>query len=254
MKDRPDTGIVVLHCGRFPRDKVTAELDREPFDPGPGIAAQIAAEWSTRLRQAQDMGAELFDGPLVRLVSWSVVEGELRLGLQPTGYKDFVGTNLRDPSLPPAKRADPLGNSALVFTSDDRIMLGRRSGKVFGHPGRVHCIGGHIEPDRHLTGRRLDTFAAISDEVIEELNVEAKDIAEITCLGLVRDAATHQPEQMFAVRVNLTSRELHPRGPEHETLAAVVNSAKEIEKFLADCGEMMVPAASACLAAYLGKK
>ena len=251
MKDRPCAGIEVLHCGRFPRDRVIAELDSEPFDPGPGIAAQIAAEWTTRLRQAEDVGAELFDGPLVRLVSWSVDKGELRLELQPTGYKDFVGTNLRDPSLPPAKRADPLGNSAMVVTSDGKIILGHRSNKVFGHSGCLHCIGGHVEPDRHLAGGRIDTFEAIADEVTEELNVERSQIREIICMGLVRDSKSLQPEQVFTVELDMLARELHPTGPEHDTLAAVIDSPEEIEKFLADCGEMVVPVALACIRAHL---
>jgi hypothetical protein len=251
MKDWPDKGTELLACGQFRREQVTAELEREPFDPGPELAALIAAEWITRLREAEEKGSELFDGPLVRLVSWSKKRGRLRLRLQPTTYREYIGTNLRAPSLPPEKRADPLGNSALVRTADGKIVLGRRSGKVFRYAGRIHCIGGHIEPQNNVEGGRLDTFAAIIDEVTEELNVEREQVADVVCCGLVRDAVNRQPEQLFTVQVDVRAAELRPQGPEHTELISLVDTPVEINKFLADCGEMIAPVARACLYAHM---
>jgi hypothetical protein len=251
MKDWPDQATELLVCGQFKADKVTAEIEKEPFDPGPELAALIAAEWITRLREAEEKGSELFDGALVRLASWSEKRGRLRLKLQPTTYREYIGTNLRAPTLPPERRADPLGNSALVRTADGKIILGRRSDKVFRYPNWIHCIGGHIEPQNHIEGDRLDTFAAIIDEVTEELNVGREHVTEVVCCGLVRDAVTRQPEQLFTVQVSVRAAELRPVGQEHSELIAVVDGPAEIKKFLSDCGETIAPVARACIYAHM---
>jgi len=250
MEGWPDKGVEVVVEGRFGPHQVYAWLMDEPFDPGEEAAAAIEAEWTSRLAETEARGGVLFDGPLARLASWEVSGGTLRLGLQLTGYKTFVGTNLRDPSLPAERRADPLGNSAVILTSDGKIVLGRRSGRVHGHPGLLHCIGGHVEPGRRADGGLIDTFADIVDEVTEELNVEPGQIREMVCLGLLRDSASRQPEQIFTCKLDMAFAQLRPRGEEHDELVALDNSPAGIDRFLEELGARTVPVARACLSAH----
>lgn len=238
--------------GCFRAGEITAELIESRFESGSELEKVIEQEWKARLAGAADRGAELFDGPLARLVSWEVLGNVLQMSLQRTSYRYFVGTNLRDPDLPDAQRADPLGNSAVILSADGRVILGRRSSKVHGHPGWVHCVGGHVNPERRVSKGVLDTFESIIDEVVEELNVERDDIEDIVCHGIVRDAASRQPEQLFTVQVKLRSDQLRPTGSEHAALVAFPDSRKEIDKFFDECGEFTVPVARAALRAHAG--
>jgi len=247
-----DRGTETLVAGSFAPEQVAAELIGRPFYPGPDLAWEIDLEWDLRLREAEARGAEFFDGELARLVDCELREGVLQLRLQRTSYKAFVGTNLRDTSLPDHLRADPLGNSAVVVTADGKIIVGRRSEAVFGHPGWYHCIGGHIDPDLHADGRVVDTFRAVTDEVTEELNVMADELEEIVCLGVIRDAASRQPEQLFAVRLRREAHELLARGGEHESLFPIDDTPEEVERFLGESGDKTVPVARAALRMHAG--
>src|SRR6185436_13408984 len=72
----------------------------------PEAAALIEETWQQALQQP---GIELFDGPMCRLESWSVVSGILRLVLSRTSYKLFFGTNLSHPEL-----SDQFGKNVLA--------------------------------------------------------------------------------------------------------------------------------------------
>ena len=147
-----------LALGRFVAKLVETEFDVIPFNPGAELKEEINGEWAKREPEASEKGARLFDGGLARLLDYKVVRNVLHLSLQKTSYKTFVGTNLRAPDLPDDKRADPLGNSAVIVTADNRVVLGSRSSVVFGHPEMIHCFGGHIEPKRDYRSGQIDTF------------------------------------------------------------------------------------------------
>ena len=250
MKGWPDRGTEILAVGLYAAEDVRAIAVQHAFDPGEMHARAIEEEWAKRLAEAEERGGLLYDGPLLKMVRCDVNGHVLRLLLQPTSYKMFVGTNMRNPSLPAELRADPLGNSAVVVSADDRIVLGRRSTRVHGHPGRLHCIGGHVEHGEHGDGDLIDTFASIVAEATEELAIEEDQIVENICLGIVRDVASQQPEQVFRIRVDVAGGELRTRGSEHESLVLIENSREEVERFIDANADSLVPVARACLLAH----
>lgn len=243
-------GTEEIVTGRFLPGQVTVEYDPAAFNPGEEFAGIIEDEWGRRLREAEERGGVLFDGPLARLDGWDLRGNYLHISLRRTSYKVFVGTNLRDPGLPANKRADPVGNSVLIVTSDNKIILGRRSETVYGHPGWIHCLGGHIEPERDAVGMKIDTFASMAAEIVEELDIEREDISEIICLGLIINKESKQPEQIFYVGTGKSSEELKPRGSEHSGLVAVGNDAASIDEFLRKEKGDVVPVAAGALRAY----
>jgi hypothetical protein len=130
----------------------------------PQIDALIDAEWEARRRAHPTV--ELFNALKFRLAHVEVAAPAadecaatpppmtLHLGL--TDYKSNVVTNVATASAALDRRdvADALGVEALVITSDDRVVLFRRSARVAECPGFYCCPGGHAEPSRVVAALR----------------------------------------------------------------------------------------------------
>ena len=82
------------------------------------------------------------------------------------------------------------------------------------------------------------------------VDVSMGQIAESVCLGIVRDIASRQPEQIFSIRLDVAAGDLRPRGSEHDSLVSLANSREEIERFIAANEDSLVPVARACLLAH----
>ncbi|THG05888.1 hypothetical protein TEA_030112 [Camellia sinensis var. sinensis] len=126
----------------------------------------------------------------------------LHIGL--TDYRTFVGTNLSllwEKFLVPSEddcrqcqhTSNPLGNGAIVETSDKRILVLQRSHNVGEFPGHYVFPGGHPEPEEiaiashqcgkdknntELINRKIsqEMFDSIIREVVEEIGVPATSL------------------------------------------------------------------------------
>jgi len=112
----------------------------------------------------------------------------LHLGL--TDYRTFVGTNLNplwenflvpseDDSLRCQHMSDPLGNGAIVETSDEKIIVLQRSYNVVDFPGYYVFPGGHSEPQEiGIMGHQTDEedvswlTERVSQEMFDESSVK----------------------------------------------------------------------------------
>jgi hypothetical protein len=246
----------IIEWGAFSPEQVAARLVKAtPFAPDLDPAL-IDDAWNIARAEASRRGAVLFDGPLLRLIRIDSTRPTLTLDLQPTSFRIFVGTNLRDPGLSAVRRADPLGISAVILSADRRLVLGRRSERVYGHPSSLHCIGGHAEPS-HLLAEAptmIDTFASIMMELVEELRVVPDQVETITCLGLARDDATLQPELIFCIRLAIPSTELSAANEEHDRLVFLGSEPVAVNRFLNEEGDVIVPVAEAALRMYLRQR
>ena len=231
---------------------MTAPLtSHQPWEPTIGEEL-VFQRWRLALERARSREARLYDGKLLRLERYGLDNGKLRLDLRPTSFRFFAATNLSDTSLPPEDRADPLGVSAIVVTADDHIVLGRRSQRVFGSPGSVHCIAGHVDLT-HLSSvhrGRVDVFSAILDEVREELGVTSDVMTGTQCIGLVREPLTRQPELIFVVGIAIPRREVAISNEEHDRLVFIENRKQEIESYLQREGEALIQITSTTLGLY----
>lgn len=168
------------------------------------VDAQIDRTWDEQVALAAASGQRLYDGRLCRLVDCGVADHALSLTLGEVSYKEFVGTNLTDPTMRyvhgPEVLADPAGISLAVVTGDKYLLLAKRSRQVFVYPGRWHPIGGIMEPSDQ-PGSVPSPFHTAAREMEEELGLPGDSICQIVCLGVVRDKATVQPELIFDVHV-----------------------------------------------------
>ena len=151
-----------------------------------------------------------------------------------TSYKEYVTT--REPEFARGRDRQQLSNAlavcSVVETTDGHILLDKRQG-VDVYAGRYHVIGGFFERDldTSITNETNETsetsetsetnpnpFAAIRREIREETGIQATDIAEKYCLGVVYDLATPHAELCFLTRLNIPLHEVRQRVPEENEI------------------------------------
>ncbi|XP_062017732.1 nudix hydrolase 9 isoform X2 [Rosa rugosa] len=147
----------------------------------------------------------------------------------------FVGTNLNPlwemflaPSEDDAIRcqhtSSPLGNAAIVETSDKKILVLQRSHNVGEFPGHFVFPGGHPEPQevgivshhhKDLTDSKLlnkkvsqEMFDSIVREVVEEIGVPSDSLYEQVFIGISRRKLNVRPAAFFFMKCSLSSKEI----------------------------------------------
>ena len=173
--------------------------------------------WQEKLRLAQQQHSLLFDAPLYRFISArQASERSLQLTLGQTSYKEYVATRSQDFAAGRARSelGNPLAVCSVIETADGHILLDKRQG-VDVYNGRYHVIGGFFERDIDIsTTHQPDPFAAMQREIREETGIQASDISEQLCLGLVYDLAMPHAELCFLTRLHISLDEVKQREPE----------------------------------------
>jgi hypothetical protein len=216
--------FVVEEWGSFTPSQVKVYLRPTPRPTTPELEKIIAREWEIRMAEARRTGRDLFNGELLRYISHetantqrsrtsqSEIIEELHLTVGPTCYRDFVGTNLynhdRLTEFGWHQFANPIGTTAILRTTDQFIVLGRRSSRVAYHAEHVHTFGGALEPRDRISEDRIDPFSSVRRELHEEAALSESDISELICVGLIRDKEIHQPELLFEAELNIVLSEL----------------------------------------------
>ena len=212
----------ILVRGLFRPDQLAIAYDPSLRMPTSSAIQQwMDTLWAQKLAMAQEQGFPLYDVPLYRFVDVEErVDSTLHLALGDTGYKEYVTT--RVPEFYMGRQRQELGNAlsvcSVVETSDGYILLDKRRG-VDVYVGRYHVIGGFFERERDSLGNaRPDPFGAMRREIREETGIQAADIAEQYCLGLVYDLATPHAELCFLTRLHIPLAEVKTRVPEEDEI------------------------------------
>ncbi len=251
-------------CGRFFLDAVgqygptdvSVRWEDAAYAPDDSIRRQIESTWEEQQKRSAASNIKLFDGPLCRLIDFGAGHGVLHLTLGPTSFKSFVGTNMTQANLRylhgVEAMANPLGVSAAVTTHDGFLVLGRRSDRVMYNAGRIHPIGGMVEPAGN-GGQPPDPFETIRRELRDELNIEPDMIKQITCIGLVREKPIVQPELIFDITVDVDAPAVRHlartavEADEHEDLVLLMDYPSSVITFLDRHGQELTPVAMAAL-------
>jgi hypothetical protein len=212
------------------------------WSPGQVIATKVASTRAVvrEVERAIDrawaaasarLGPKLFDGPMLRLERCQASRDALRLWVSPTSYKPFLGTNLQNPHVAEQARANPIGLSAALVTSDGWLMLGRRNASVAYYPNRIHPFAGSLEP-----AEMSNVFDGVMRELEEELRFTPSDLAELRCIGLIEDARIRQPELIFSATSKRTRADVESMmdAGEHHACVAVAGTHEGIEKAIGD--------------------
>ena len=233
----------ILARGLYRSDQVAITYDPSLRMPTiPAIQQWMDALWQQQLASAQQEGYPLYDSQLFRFVhaeTWhegQVEEGNnrLRLVLSDTSYKEYTTT--RVPEFAHEHSRQELSNAlavcSVIETSDGYILYEQRR-NVAVYVGRYHVIGGFFERNLDTTmtnatnatsatsatsATNPDPFVAIRREIREETGIQATDIAEQYCLGVVYDLATPHAEACFLTRLCIPLNEVHQRVPEDDEI------------------------------------
>ncbi|PON66983.1 Dihydroneopterin triphosphate diphosphatase [Parasponia andersonii] len=150
--------------------------------------------------------------------------------------RTFVGTNLNpswekflvpseDDSVRCQHTSSPLGNGAIIETSDGKILVLKRSYNVGEFPGHFVFPGGHPEPEevgieRHQHDKNLmnsdiinkkvsqEMFDSIIREVVEETGVPATSLCKPVFIGISRRELNVRPAAFFFMKCTLESNEI----------------------------------------------
>ncbi|XP_057954169.1 nudix hydrolase 9 isoform X5 [Malania oleifera] len=125
----------------------------------------------------------------------------------------FVGTNLNpswqkflveseDDTIRCQHTSSPLGNGAVVETSDKKILVLQRSNNVGEFPGHFVFPGGHPEKVSQ------EMFDSIIREVVEEIGVPAISLSTPVFIGISRRELNVRPTAFFFIKCRLQSKEI----------------------------------------------
>ncbi|GAB4824345.1 Nudix hydrolase 9 [Ancistrocladus abbreviatus] len=250
MDHRPEFKLLLSCTTGLSTSQVSVVFD-EAYDriphPDTNLENSIAVIWDQRLQQ----NASLYNAKKFRVCylllnlqyagqtfqsEYGRVKQEshvfLHLGL--TDYRTFVGTNLsplwekflvpsEDDSVWCQHISSPLGNGAVVETSDQRILVLKRSNNVGEFPEHFVFPGGHPEPqevgitshdkesaDTDLLNRKVaqEMFDSIIREVVEEIGVPAKSLCDPVFIGISRRELNVRPTAFFFIKCTLQSKEI----------------------------------------------
>jgi hypothetical protein len=241
--------------GKFTRQQIDIAWDDRPRVVPDALDHEYEQTWLAESEQAAKRGASLYNGALCRLIDFSADDGRLSLTLGPTNFREFLGSNLMRAHLRyvhgPEVLANPVGVSTAVTTADGFLLLGRRSQKVVFNAGKIHPIGGMLDP---VEAPNLpDPFDCILQELRTETNVSPDTIDHIVCMGLVRDKRIVQPELVFDARLNIDAATLRRMAAqasdahEHDNLILLMDYPSSVVTFMETHAEVLTPVATATL-------
>jgi len=209
----------------------SAANDRQPSTQE--NEAQIDTIWRERVKT----NPSLFDGTKFRFAGVRL-GGQLVADLGITSYKYFLGTNCAGNwyELDPIHLASPLGNAAIVETTDKNVVLLKRSQNVGECPDTIVCPGGHPEPE--MVGVKCmkewgemspssdwnqqichELFDAMVREVVEETGIPRSKLGTVKCIGFTERIVNKRPDIIFHIPCLITASEVHElyaNGPEHK--------------------------------------
>jgi 8-oxo-dGTP pyrophosphatase MutT (NUDIX family) len=215
----------IVARGLFRPDQLVIEYNPALGMPlTPEIQAEMETRWECKLTEARAQGTRLFDAPLFRFIAASTSEDRmLHVVMGDTSYKQYVTT--REPAFAHGRSRNELSNAlavcSVVETCDDYILLDKRQG-VDVYLGRYHVIGGFFERSLDMRQCSPDPFAAVQREIREETGIQADDIHEQYCLGIVYDLLTPHGEMCFLTRLHISLSEALARRPEDDEIQQII--------------------------------
>lgn len=234
---------LLLSCpSALPRSRVLVDFspqyDRIPH-PDPNLEHSIDEIWNQRLQQNPSLynGQKFrYGGDSLHHVAGSEQDSSVCLHLGLTDYRTFVGTNLsplwekflvpsEDDSVRCQHTSSPLGNGAVVETSDTKFLVLQRSQNVGEFPGYFVFPGGHSEPQEiEISSHPVksnstesvqlnekisqEMFEGIIREVVEEIGVPAESLCDPLFIGISRRDLNVRPTAFFYIKCSLGSEEI----------------------------------------------
>ena len=148
-----------------------------------------------------------FDGPLGRLIGWNISNKGLQLKIELTNFSSYIASRSSNYAriFSDDSRANPIGMTIIALTSDNQIVVCRRSTHADQNPGKLYFIGGYLDPGSTKNKKKI-LLCSIEKEVYEELNVSRVLIKSLTLNGLAYNKKYHHPELFITAKLSVSSQ------------------------------------------------
>jgi hypothetical protein len=197
------------------------------------VKAYLKKYWERHKAWAEAHSLDLRNESLLRLIDFSVddTNNTMHLELSLTEYREFAGTRADEffVNRNRTELANPLGASAVIVTSDNRILCGRRPVDTEMNPNKHFVIGGFLTP------RDINLFEGIFREIYEETGIPSTSHKHVLCSGLVYDLVKPHPEICFSTSIIESFETVctyTPLDKEVVSLDSIVNTEESITSWL----------------------
>ena len=196
-----DYPVRVVARGQFGEHNIA--MQKQLLGPLPEkVTQQVEQVWQAELKH----NPNLTPGPLLTTRSVERIDRKhLLFTCGESNYKNFMGTTHQTVACNITElfihRAT--GMQAVTVTKDGCLLLGVRSPKI-DWPLLRHVVpAGRLRPDEQ------NLFTGIRSEFAEELGLQASDLTELICVGVVADETWGRLnfEFVFLARTRLTARQ-----------------------------------------------
>ena len=187
--------------------------------------------------------------PLYKFLSLSQEDQSLIFTVNHTDFGEYLLTDVTHPEwftkFGGSIMAHPLSISAVTITSDNFILLGRRSQSVLDQPDMIQTLpGGFIHPP--------DTVSdSVEKELFEELLIKKEEISQLLAIGFARILKSGKPELLLRIQTRIPFSEVCSRKGmdnwEFIKIESLKNEEKEIKKFCRKNKNSLAPTSCANL-------
>lgn len=196
-------GAKILAFGNWDVSEVEISI-KGKYKPGKVLKKYIKDTWNSFTQKYP----KAFNGAMIGLFKWDTNKHKLLLSMRYVDYASYVATRNANftSKFPNCDRANPLGITIVIFTSDGKIICGRRSVHLDQNPGKLYFVGGY------LTGEILEK--SVLTEIKEELNIDQKDVKIVSAHCLAYNTVFYHPEIFVKVVLFITGsivREKYPK-------------------------------------------
>lgn len=180
----------------------------------------IEAAWE----QMQDNPEQkLFNSRVLSYEGWKIFQEILRIKTRVTDYKSFYGTNICNAqALAPDQMANALAVCAVIVSSDEAILMGKRTQQVAESQNQWHVIGGTLQApwgsseyrgklgDYNVVKAHSNNHPSnhVFREIKEELGLDTRYLYTPTCLGIGINLLINKPELILVIEAECTASEL----------------------------------------------
>lgn len=249
----------ILLTGHFHQSQVKVNWNSQRRNLPQSLIEKIDAHWHREISQTSK-NSFIFNGDLCKLDSWKISDNNLTLDLRYTNYKELLYSNhiheqnTEESNFPFTSKA--LGISAVLLSSDNMIIVIKRSSHVGEGPGKLDIVGGHIHPYEHSVEGIPDPFFAMKAEMVEEVNLAPAPAEELVCIGIIITTTTQKPELVFSMQSHRANSEsiIHKASLKNSTeiseFLAIPNRKKSLQAFLNKEAKKLSPSAFGSLWLY----
>ena len=226
-------------------------LKTDSWQPNKELKEQIENIWQIKLKEAKEKNKILTSNQKVRVKDFEIKNNKLILTLEPTTFKEFIGTRENKDM---ENTANILSIGAISITSDNYIILGTRSNNLEGEDQIHLCPAGYVDLG-DLQGIGASIERSLLGELLEE--VGTSEYKEAKPFALIDKEEIRQPMLVYILRLNKTKNEIIDSWnklvkKEFKDLFFVENSKLNLNKLLENESEIR-PHALGALKVYLEK-